>query len=78
MKDLWRFYETVGLKGNVDWTTDTQPRSFKAVNDGIQSYLVESGLLANAHELAVADWDFRAEFGDDIFDERHGGLAGLR
>ena len=69
-KDLWRFYETVGLKGNVDWATDGQPRSFKAVNDDIQSYLVEAGLLAEAHELAVADWDFRAEFGDDIFDER--------
>lgn len=74
VKDLWRFYETVGLKGNVDWTTESQPRSFKAVNDDIQSYLVETGLLASAHELAVADWDFRAEFGEDIFDQRMAAL----
>ncbi|MGI9502828.1 MAG: hypothetical protein ACR2RE_07210, partial [Geminicoccaceae bacterium] len=74
VKDLWRLYETVGLKGNVDWATDGQPRSFKAVNDDIQSYLVETGLLAGAHELAVVDWDFRAEFGDEIFDERMAAL----
>lgn len=76
-KALWRDYETVGLKGNIDWAGGSHPRAFQAVNNDIQSYLVGTGLLQEAHGLAVVDWDYRAEFGDDIFDQRMASLPGF-
>ncbi|WP_462329030.1 type 2 periplasmic-binding domain-containing protein [Thiohalocapsa halophila] len=74
---LWSDYETVGLKGNIDWAGGTHPRSFQAVNNDVQSYLVAAGLLREAHGLAVADWDYAAEFGENIFDQRMAQLPGF-
>jgi len=74
---LWSNTETVGLKGNIDWAGGTHRRSFQAVNDDIQSYLVPAGLLREAHRLDVADWDYAAAFGADIFDRRMADLPGF-
>lgn len=75
-RQLWRDIETSGLQGNVDWDTDTHPRSFLAVNNEVQSTLVERGLLERAHVLATAAWDYAA-FSGGLFDQRRTSLPGF-
>lgn len=75
-KNLWNNFETVGLRGNVDWATPDHPRSFLAVNNEIQNSFVARGLMQNAYALAMADWDFAALSGD-LFDQRRADLPGF-
>ena len=75
-RELWRHVETSGLQGNVDWATDSRPRSFLAVNNEIQSHFVELGLLERAHTLATAGWDYAA-FSGGLFDQRRTSLPGF-
>lgn len=75
-QQLWRHVETSGLQGNVDWATETHPRSFLAINNEIQSFFVEWGLLESAHALAMADWDYGV-FSEGLFDQRRTALPGF-
>ena len=75
-RQLWRSVETTGLQGNVDWATESQPRSFLAINNEIQSHFVDLGLLARAHALATAGWDYGA-FTEGLFDQRRTALPGF-
>jgi len=75
-QQMWRDVETVGLQGNIDWSTDTEARSFKALNDEIQNGLVAQGLMASAHQLEMANWDYDT-FAGGVFDQRRTSLPGF-
>jgi hypothetical protein len=75
-KNLWSNYETVGLRGNVDWATPDRPRSFIAVNNEIQDSFVRLGLMQQAYALEMADWDYGA-FAGNLFDQRRANLPGF-
>lgn len=72
-KDLWRNVETVGVDGNDRWSQADGSRSWKTMNNRIQSVMVASGLLASAYDLTVADWDYSVVSGD-VFDKRRAEL----
>ncbi|GGX62564.1 nitrate ABC transporter substrate-binding protein [Saccharospirillum salsuginis] len=75
-QQMWRDVETVGLQGNVDWSVAAEARSFKALNDEIQNGLVAQGLMASAHQLKMANWDYDA-FAGGVFDQRRTSLPGF-
>lgn len=75
-RQLWRDVETVGLQGNIDWSIDAEARSWKTMNDEIQNGLVTNGLMASAHQLRMADWDYNA-FASGVFDQRRTSLPGF-
>lgn len=75
-KDLWRDVETVGMQGNIDWSTDSHPRSWRSINDEVQSSLVASGLMSSAYVIGMADWDYGA-FSGSVFDQRRASLPGF-
>lgn len=75
-QEMWRDVETVGVQGNVDWANDSKPRSFKSINNEIQSALVASGMLSSAYAIGKANWDYSA-FSGNVFDQRRASLPGF-
>ncbi len=75
-KSLWADVETVGMRGNVDWADAGNPRSFKAINNEIQSAFVQRGFMKSAHAFATADWDYGSLSGG-LFDQRRAELPGF-
>lgn len=69
LQQMWRGVETVGLKGQIDWATDTHPRSFLSQINAGQNRMVEAGMMAQAVALTTPQIDF-ASLGDDIWDKR--------
>ena len=69
-KQLWRDVETTGLNGNVEWSGNQHPRSWKRVNNDIQAQLVELGLMQTTHALATAGWNHQSAFAGELFDQR--------
>lgn len=72
-QEMWRDVETVGVQGNIDWANDSKPRSYKSINDEIQSALVASGMMSSAYAIAKADWDY-GNFSGNVFDQRRASL----
>lgn len=75
-EQLWRDVETAGLQGNIDWSNPDKSRSWKSINDEIQSGLVRRNLMNSAYSLEMADFDY-ASLGDDLFDQRRTSLPGF-
>ncbi len=75
-QEMWRDVETVGVQGNIDWANDSKPRSYKSINDEIQSALVTSGMMSSAYAIAKADWDY-GNFSGNVFDQRRASLPGF-
>lgn len=68
-KTLWRNVETVGMQGNVDWSTPSTPRSFDNVNAEIANILVPLGLLPSQQNIRLAGYDYSA-LAEGVFDKR--------
>lgn len=75
-QELWSDVETVGLQGNIDWADPNKSRSWKSINDGIQSSLVASGVMSSAYVLGMADWNYD-DFAGGVFDQRRASLPGF-
>lgn len=75
-QELWGDVETVGVQGNIDWATDSKPRSWKSINDEIQNALVASGTMSSAYIISKADWDY-GNFSGGVFDQRRASLPGF-
>ncbi|MFP4476815.1 MAG: hypothetical protein ACLFOY_14750 [Desulfatibacillaceae bacterium] len=75
-RGLWKNYETVGLRGNVEWSTPTHPRGFVSVNNEIQSTFVDIGIMNKAYSLAMANWEYD-NFSEGLFDQRRADLPGF-
>ncbi len=75
-KSLWADVETVGMRGNVDWSSPESPRSFKAVNDEIQSAFVQRGFMTSAYAFDMAGWDY-GNLAGGLFDQRRAELPGF-
>lgn len=75
-EQMWGDVETAGLQGNIDWANPDKPRSWKSINDEIQSGLVRRNLMQSAYSLKLADLDY-ASLGDDLFDQRRASLPGF-
>lgn len=75
-QEMWRDVETVGVQGNIDWANDSKPRSYKSINDEIQSALVASGMMSSAYAMAKANWDY-SDFSGNVFDQRRATLPGF-
>ena len=76
VQQMWRDVETVGVQGNIDWATPNKPRSWKSINDEIQSALVASGMMASAYALETAPWNY-GDFAGNVFDQRRASLPGF-
>ncbi len=75
-KSLWADVETVGLRGNVDWATPANPRSFTAINNEIQNAFVERGFISSAYAFQMAEWDY-GQLAGGLFDQRRAELPGF-
>ncbi|WP_165856861.1 nitrate ABC transporter substrate-binding protein [Marinobacter sp. JSM 1782161] len=75
-QQMWRDVETVGMQGNIDWATPAKPRSWKSINDEIQSGLVATGMLSSAYAMETADWNY-GDFAGGVFDQRRASLPGF-
>lgn len=75
-QEMWRDVETVGVQGNIDWANDSKPRSFKSINDEIQSALVARGMMSSAYAIGKAGWDY-STFSGNVFDQRRASLPGF-
>lgn len=64
---FWLDAEPSGYRGNVAWAEEASPRSFLAMNNEIQPILLELGLIAQTHGIALADWNY-ASFAQDLTD----------
>jgi len=76
MQAMWSGVETVGLAGQVDWATDTNPRSFRSIVNSGQSAMVAAGLIDAAIALDGPPIDF-ASLGDDLWDKRRVNASGF-
>lgn len=76
MRTLWRGTEGVGLNGQVDWATDTHPRSFlNLINTG-QTTMINLGMLESAIGFTSPPLDY-ASLGDDLWDKRRVETSGF-
>lgn len=75
-KQMWANIETTGLQGNIEWMSDSHPRSYMAINNDIQNVLVPMGLMPNAYTLATAEIDHPG-ICDSLFDCRRANLPGF-
>ncbi|WP_417818585.1 hypothetical protein [Tritonibacter scottomollicae] len=76
MQTLWRGVETVGLNGQVDWSTASAPRSFRSVVNSGQTAMVKAGLIPSAVALTDPPLDY-ATLGDNIWDKRRVKASGF-
>lgn len=74
--NLWRGVETVGLAGQVNWSDDTQSRSYRRLINETQNTLVEVGLLTQAIALENPVIDATA-LGEDLWDKRRVEASGF-
>lgn len=68
-KTMWSNVETVGMQGNVEWSSDEHPRSFASVNSDLANVLVPLGVLATARDVGLAGYDYSA-LAEGVFDKR--------
>lgn len=68
-RTMWSTVETAGMQGNVDWSSDKHPRSFRNVNADLANALVPAGVLGSAREIALAGYDYSA-LAEGVFDKR--------
>lgn len=66
---LWSGVQTVGMQGNVDWSSSDHPRSFSNVNNELANTLVPLGVLDSAREIRLAGYDYTA-LAEGVFDKR--------
>mgnify|MGYP006428590409 CR=1 FL=1 len=67
--DLWRRVQTVGMQGNIDWSSEDHPRAFAAVNNRLANTLVPLGVLDTARSVRLANYDYSA-LAEGVFDKR--------
>ena len=73
---MWAGVETVGLKGQVDWATETAARSFRSLVNITQERMVATGLADRAMTLEDPPIDY-STLGGDIWDKRRVETSGF-